>query len=112
MSKISWRRGETRASVRRRDPGAWGRKRHSLWKGPGRKGWTSRGLGGLVRDYHALEGPGHRRWCPCCLDIHWRRNARFSASRRRYKRVTHRLLRIENRRLCREGLREWESEGD
>ena len=105
MPKINYQRGESREFVRRRDPGVAGRKRHRLlWTRVG--GQTSRGKGGLIKSYRVAksENIGVRNWCPCCVDALWDRRSRSSSTRRRGKRLTHRMLRNHDRMVCREEL--------
>lgn len=102
MPKINYARGETRESVRRRDPGVMGRKRYRAW---GKKHRTRRGHGGLLKDYYPLLArTGIRHWCPCCIDQIWSRAVRNAGSRQTSRRLVHKTLRREGKRICRLAL--------
>lgn len=93
MPKVNYTRGETREFIWRRDLGSRHRNREH------------RGRGGLIHDYRELfEDVALRNWCPCCISILWRRNAR--GGRAECRRIVHRALRRAGKRLCREWVQE------
>jgi hypothetical protein len=115
MPKINYHRGETRDFVRHRDPGTWGRKRHTLaWTRTPARSRTDRGQKGLIKNYRDLGRDsvriGVRNWCPCCVDFTWDRRLRSARTRRENKRQVHRTLRKYDRELCLQGLAEYESD--
>ena len=90
---INYKRGETRALIRKEPYNQHDRRRRR-----GRKG---------LADWRYLgRSLGVRNWCPCCLDAELRdhRNTEVQAQ---MTRTVHRYLRQEDKRLCKEGLEEY-----
>lgn len=114
MPKINYHRGETRESLAKHNVDkTWARKRHRLY---GRTKYrTSRGLGGLMRDYRGLfTDVALRGWCPCCIGWMWRKDLRSTTGRVAGRLLVHRALRRDGRSICRGELALWleDSDGD
>lgn len=106
MSKINYRRGETRATTKNRTPEREARRRHRRWVRKARR--VRRGKKGLLRAYRGLLPLPPNNWCPCCLESWWDRNTRGARSRRYNKRIVHRVVRQNAKHQIRAGLQDME----